>query len=91
MASYYVTLGNFADNLEYQCQASEDLAELATLIHNYRLTHGSLMALEFTQPMLNNLLHLLTGCVVGTGTDLNCYPLGLLTSVFFDVNGEAVP
>lgn len=90
MAVYYITLGDFADNLVTQCDVSPDLAELASVIHEYRITHESIMELEFTVPMLNEMLNLLTGCVVATGTDLNCYPLGLLTSIFFDVNGEPV-
>jgi hypothetical protein len=91
MAVFYVTLGDFAVNLETQCTVSDDLSELAGVIHDYRITHETIMDLEFTQPMLNEMLNLLTGCVVGTNTDLNCYPLGLLTSVFYDVNGDPVP
>jgi len=47
--------------------------------------------LELSQDDLNALLKELTCNVVGTGTDLSCYPLGVTTAILFDIDGNPLP
>ncbi len=85
-----LTLGDIMDNLIFQCECSVDLGELSGIIHDYRITHDSIATLEVTQEISNQWLKELTGCVVGSGTDLNCYPVGLTDTVCFDLDGNPV-
>jgi hypothetical protein len=88
VAVYVNTLDDIMNNLEFLCECSEDLTELAGVIHDYRVTNPSIGGLEATQVIRNKMLGELTGCVVGTQTDVSCYPTGLLTAIFFDVDGN---
>jgi hypothetical protein len=90
-AVQYVTLGDFVENVLFQATVSVDLDELASEIYDYKITHPDIMSLEFTQPMLNQMLRLLTGCVWGVQSDLNCYPLGYVSTLLFDADGHLVP
>jgi hypothetical protein len=83
-----VTLGDIMDNLEFQCSCSLDLLELGSVIHDYRITNPSIADLEVVQAISNEWLKRLTGCMVGSGTDLNCYPVGLTDTLCFDLDGN---
>lgn len=85
-----VTLGDIMDNLEYQTTCSLDLGEIGSIIHDYRVANPSISDLLVAQPIANELLKRLTGCIVGSGTDLNCYPVGLNDTLCFDLDGEVI-
>lgn len=46
---------------------------------------------DMTQDEINATLKELTRLVVATETDLNCYPLGLVTTQCFDIDGNSIP
>lgn len=86
----YVTLNDLVDNLRFQMTVSGDLAELSGIIHDYQITHTALLELALTDVMLDLTLKALTGCVVGLNADINCYPVGAVDVVCFDLDGNPV-
>lgn len=90
-AVYILTLDNIVENFEFLCECSADLSELQGVIHDYRITHSELLSLEVTTEISNEFLKELTGVTVATGTDLNCYPRGLLETACFDLDGNPLP
>jgi hypothetical protein len=86
----YVTLNDLVDNVRFQMGVSADLSELSGLIHDYQITHTALLELALTPIMLNALLKALTGCVVGLNADVNCYPVGAIDVICFDLDGNPV-
>jgi hypothetical protein len=90
MAEYYDTVENMVNNLIDQCLTNEVGALVAAWLEDWKSDNPDLLGLEFSQDDRNAMLRALTGCVFGTRTDLNCYPLGLLTTQFFDINGNPV-
>ena len=88
MAVYVNSLSDIMENLRFICECSDDLDELSDIIHGYSVTHPEIGGLEATQVIRNEMLGKLTGCVVGTQTDVSCYPTGLETAIFFDVDGN---
>jgi len=91
MAVPYVTVGDFIDNLRFQCDADVNLAGLSNYLELYKILYPDLTAYTFAPPIGNELLKKLTGCVVATETDVNCYPLGLTTAILFDADGNPLP
>ncbi len=91
MAVYYGTLDDVMTNLQFLCEVSPDLGELADLIHEYAITHTEIGELLLTLPMKNVNLKLLTGCLAATETDLNAYPVGYNTALLFDTDGNPIP
>lgn len=91
MAVYYVTIGDMVDNLITQCLTNEVGALVAAWLETWKEENEEYLDLTFNQEDKNAMLKALTGCIVGTGTDLNCYPTGLSTTVSFDINGNPVP
>ncbi len=79
------------DNLVFQCGVQSDLDELAGIIHDYKITHSSIADLVVVTATNNAILKTLTGCVVGTESDMNCYPLGLVDTLCFDLDGDVIP
>ena len=79
------------DNLVFQCGVQSDLDELASVIHDYRITHSSIADLTITEATNNKILKTLTGCTVGTQSNLNCYPRGLVDTLCFDHDGNVIP
>ncbi len=90
MAIPYFDYGSVLLNLEYQLEAVPDLIVIKGIIEAYRLANSAFMEIELTQDAVNDTLKKLTGCVVATGTDLNCYPTGYNTAILFDLNGDPV-
>jgi hypothetical protein len=86
----YVTLNDLVDNVRFQMGISADLSELSGLIHDYQITHTALLELALTPAMLNALLKALTGCMVGLNADVNCYPVGAIDVICFDLDGNPV-
>jgi hypothetical protein len=91
MAVYYETIGDMVDNLIIQCLTNEVGALVAAWLEDWKTDNEEYLDLEFSQDDKNAMLKALTGCVVGTGTNLNCYPTGLATTVSFDIDGNPVP
>jgi len=91
MAVYYRTIGDMVDNLIDQCLTNEVGALVAAWLEDWKTDNPDYLDLEFNQDDKNAMLKALTGCVVGTETGLNCYPLGLTTAILFDLDGNAVP
>jgi hypothetical protein len=90
MAVRYVDIKTFAENLIVLAQTNSVGYLIAEVIQDWIDENEDYWDLELSQDDLNNLLKALTGCVVATGTSLNCYPLGLTTAILFDENGEPV-
>ena len=86
-----VTLKDFVDNMRFQCEENALLIPLDAAIVAFELVYVAELEYEMTQDDKNRALKLYTGCVVSTGTDLNCYPVGMDTTQCFDVNGDEVP
>jgi hypothetical protein len=86
----YKSLDDICDNLRYQI---EDVVGLELVV-------GAIAALQLANPVWaienlttddrNNMLRKLTGCVVGTMSNVNCYPMGYEQTVLFDLNGDPV-
>jgi len=91
MAVDYVTFDDICENLTYQCSEYAVLSDLITLINAYRVTNAVPLAVELSETNINDMLRLLTGCTVATGTELNCYPRGLVTTMLFDADGNEIP
>lgn len=91
MATPLVTLKDFVDNMRFQCDLNPLLASLSASLLAYELLYAAELEYELTQDDKNHALKLYTGCVVSTGTDLNCYPVGLDTTQCFDLSGNEVP
>ena len=85
-----LTLDDWFNNVEELCNFTGDLTEFQSVVHDYRITHTSIGDLEFTEAMMNDLLRLLTTFVVSTQTDVSCYPVGYVTTLLFDINGDPI-
>lgn len=90
MAQYSDTIKPFAENLRDLALTNEVGALIAAVIQDWIDDNEDYWDLELSQDDHNALLKELTGNVVGTRTDLACYPLGLTTALLYDVNGDPV-
>jgi len=90
MAYPYTDLGSVLLNVEFQLEVSPFFAPLSVIIETYRLANPDVMLFPLPPTAINETLKRLTGCVVATGTDLNCYPTGLNTAILFDADGNPV-
>lgn len=90
MAVVYSTIGDMVDNLIDQCLTNEVGALVAVVLEDWKSENEEYLDLEFSQDDKNAMLKVLTGCVVGTDTGLNCYPLGLTTALLFDLDGNPI-
>lgn len=87
----YTDIKNFADNLVFLSQTNSVGYLIAEVIQDWIDDNEDYWDLELSQEDINNLLKALTGCVVATGTDLSCYPLGEVTQILFDNSGNPIP
>lgn len=87
----YVTLDDVLENFQYQCEINALLAPFSAVILAYRLANSGFLSIELTQEEKNDMLRKLTGCTVGTGTTMNCYPRGYDLTLCFDLDGEEIP
>lgn len=90
-AEPYVDILNFASNLVFIAQTNSVGYLIAAAIQDWIDANPDYWDLELSIEDVNALLKALTGCVVATGTDLNCYPLGAATQILFDAAGNPVP
>lgn len=84
------TYDDFAENMTFQCGISSAYTGLVTVINAWRVLNAVDLSVPMTQDDKNDALKAYTGCVVATGTDLNCYPLGLADTICFDLDGNRV-
>lgn len=91
MAVYVFNIKDFAENLRDLALTNEVGALIAVVIQDWIDGNEDYWGLELSEEDLNALLKELTCDVVGTGTDLSCYPLGLDTAILFDIDGNLIP
>lgn len=87
----YADIGTFADNLIFLCQTNSVGYLLAAWIQDWVDENEDYLDLPLSEEDLNNILKALTGMTVATGTDLNCYPRGLVDAILFDLSGNPIP
>lgn len=90
-AVVYDTFDDVVENMVYQASAFAVLGDLIPILQAYRIANAPALSVHMSDSNKNDMLGHLTGCVVGTGTDLNAYPLGYATALFFDLDGHVVP
>lgn len=86
----YITIGDMADNLIFIAQTNSIGYAIAAVIQDWIDDNPELCEEELSEDDVNAILKALTGCVVATRTDLSCYPLGSVTQILFDANGDPV-
>lgn len=91
MATYVINIKDFAENLRDLSLTNEIGALIAEVIQDWIDENEDYWELELSQDDLNALLKELTCNVVGTGTNLSCYPLGVVTAILFDIDGNPIP
>lgn len=91
MAVYVNNIKDFAENLRDLALTNEVGALIAVVIQDWIDENEDYWDLELSQDDLNALLKELTCDVVGTHTDLSCYPLGVLTAILYDIDGNPLP
>jgi hypothetical protein len=87
---YCESFDDIAANLKTLCDVAPVFSSLQTIIDAWRVANAVALSVPTSQTNKNDLLKLLTGFVVSTETDLNCYPTGLATTVCFDASGNPV-
>lgn len=90
MAVYVHNIKDFADNLVGLALTNEVGALIAEVIQDWIDENEDYWELELSQDDLNALLKELTCDIVGTGTNLSCYPTGLTTAILFDIDGNLI-
>jgi len=91
MATYVSNIKEFAENLRDLALTNEVGALIAVVIQDWIDENEDYWDLELSEDDLNALLKELTCNVVGTGTNLSCYPLGITTAILFDIDGNPLP
>lgn len=77
-------------NMVEQCSVGAVLGDLVPILQAYRVANAVPLATPMSTLNKNTMLGIVTGLTVATGTDLNCYPRGINTAIYFDVNGNVV-
>lgn len=90
MAQYSDHIKQFAENLRDLALTNEVGALIAAVIQDWIDDNEDYWDLELSTEDHNALLKELTGNVVGTRTNLSCYPLGIGTAILFDLHGDPV-
>lgn len=91
MAQYSDTIKPFAENLRDLALTNEVGALIAVVIQDWIDDNEDYWDLELSEEDHNALLKELTCDVVGTRTNLSCYPLGITTAILFDIDGNPLP
>jgi len=86
----YLILDDVVRNMIVQCDISAGLADLITVLEEYRTEHIMDLATPLVEHDRNLMLGIITGMTVATGTTINCYPRGAETSLYFDIDGNPV-
>lgn len=92
MAHQYVTYMDFAQNVYDMMNEIIPIFGVAqAALAAEMLLNPAWAAINLTQGEKNDTLRLLTGLVVALNNTINCYPLGLNTTICFDSDGNPVP
>lgn len=86
----YVTFDDVVENMVVQCELATVFDSLIPVLQAWRVANAVPLAFELSQHNKNELLGILTGLTVATGTDINCYPRGQNTALYFDINGNPI-
>ncbi len=87
----YVTVKDFADNLNYLCEAEPNMATIQAAIAIEILANPIWLTETLDLTELNDILRRLTGMVVALDPDINCYPRGADLVQCFDLDGHEIP
>lgn len=90
MAVMYTDFGSLVDNLIDVAITNSIGYLVAEVLTDWKTNNPDECALELSVDDKNALLKANTGCIVATGTNLSCYPTGLTTAIFFDVDGNPI-
>jgi len=90
MAEYFDTVENMVNNLIDIANVTSVGALIQEVLEDWKTDNPDFLDLPYDQDDRNATLRVLTGCVYGTRTDLNAYPLGLLTTQLFDIDGNPI-
>jgi len=86
----YTNIKTFAENLIVLAQTNSVGYLIAEVIQDWIDENEDFWDLELSQDDKNALLKALTGSVVATGTDMNCYPVGYDDTLCFDLSGNPI-
>lgn len=88
MAVQYVDIETLVDNMIAIAMTNSIGYLLAEVLTDWKSENEDFLDLELSEEDLNALLKEHTCCIVGTGTNLSCYPTGLTTALLFDIDGN---
>lgn len=92
MAVTYVTYMDFAQNVY---NLMNDVIPIFPVVQAAlaaeMLLNPAWAAIDLDEGELHATLRELTGMVSALQSDLNCYPLGLVTTICFDESGDPIP
>jgi|SwirhirootsSR3_FD_contig_31_27829680_length_790_multi_3_in_0_out_0_2 hypothetical protein len=86
----YNSLNALCENLKFQIQDVLGLEIIVAAISAEQVLNPSWLVEDRNQDDRNAWLKKLTGCVIATGTNLNCYPIGFDDTLCFDLSGDEV-
>lgn len=88
MAVMYVDVETLVDNMIAIAMTNSVGYLLAEVLTDWKDDNPDFLDLELSVDDLNALLKEHTCCIVGTGTNVSCYPTGLTTAILFDLDGN---
>lgn len=89
-AVVYATFDDVVENMVFQCSLATVFDSLIPVLQAWRIANAVPLAVEMSQHNKNEMLGIVTGLTVATGTDINCYPRGALTALYFDLKGNPI-
>lgn len=89
-ATPYANIRTFAENLIFLAETNSVGYLIAAVIQDWIDGNEDFWGLELSQEDINNIVKALTGLSVATGTDLNCYPVGAVDTLCFDLSGNPI-
>jgi hypothetical protein len=87
----YLTLNDICENLKYQIGDVVGLELVVAAITSLEVLNPGWEVATLTTDDRNNMLRKLTGCTVGIGEGVNCYPRGYVDTILFDLDGHELP
>jgi hypothetical protein len=87
----YSSLNALTENIKFQLDEVIGMESVVAAITALQILNPAWLVEDVTQDDRNLWLKKLTGCVVATGTNLNCYPIGMTDTLCFDSSGDVVP
>jgi len=90
-AVHYSNLSAVCDNLRYQIEDTVGLEIVVAAIASLQVLNPAWLVNTLTEDDRNEMLKKLTACTVGTDVNVNCYPLGYVTQLLFDLDGHPIP